>query len=171
MEGVAREADIAKTVVYDAFGNQGELLRALFEREQERALTAIAAAVPTLPLAGEPADILADSLASLLEAVRENPHTWRLILLTADGMPHALREEVDRHRERLLGQIEPMAAWGIERLGLGDLDAELAAHAILDSAENAARLTLMHPRRFTPRRIAGFAADLVAALTPPPARG
>lgn len=164
MEAVAREAEIAKTVVYDAFGDQRGLLGALFEREQERTLKTIADAMPVAPLEGDPAEILSSSIETLLEAVREHPETWRLILLPADGTPPALREEVNRHRERLLGQLEPMTAWGIERLGLGDLDSEMAAQAILGEAENAIRLTLTHPRRFPPRRIAKFAADLLTAV-------
>lgn len=167
MEAVAREVEIAKTVVYDAFSNQGELLRALFEREQRRTLEEIAAAMPTPPLEGEPAKILTASIAALLEAVRRHPDTWRLILLPAEGTPPELHEEVNRHRDRLLAQVEPMVAWGMERLGLGSIDPELAAHALLGSAENAARLTLMHPRRFPPERIARFAADLVTAVARP----
>ncbi|MGH2981972.1 MAG: TetR/AcrR family transcriptional regulator [Solirubrobacterales bacterium] len=164
MEAVAREAEIAKTVVYDVFGDQRGLLTELFEREQRRTLETIAAAMPSLPLDGDPAEILASSIEGLLEAVREHPETWRLILLPADGTPPALREEVNRHRDQLLEQLEPMTAWGIERLGLGSLDPEMAAHAILGEAENAIRLTLTHPRRFPPQRIAAFAADLLTAV-------
>jgi AcrR family transcriptional regulator len=165
MEAVAREAEIAKTVVYDAFGNQAEMLRALFEREQDRALSDVAAAMPTPPITGDPADVLVESITTLLEAVRRNPDTWRLILLPADGTPPALRANVDRHRAALLRQMEPLVAWGAGQLGLGHLDPELAAHTILAGAENAARLTLTQPRRFTPQRLAGFAADLLGALT------
>ena len=164
MEGIAREADIAKTVVYDAFGNQADLLQALFEREQKRVLSAIAAAVPTPPLTGDPGAILATSIRTVLDAVQENPYTWRLILLPADGTPPALRDEVNRHRDRLVGQIEPMAAWGTAQLGLGHLDPELVAHAIIAGAEDAVRLTLTHPRRFPPERIASFAGDLLSAV-------
>src|ERR687891_58260 len=81
VEGVAREADLAKTVVYDTFGNREELLRALLAREQERALSALAAAMPTAPLADDPRQILGEALTTLLEGVREHPETWRLILL------------------------------------------------------------------------------------------
>jgi AcrR family transcriptional regulator len=168
MEAVAREAKIAKTVVYDAFGTKGGLLKALFEREQERVLSAIAAALPTPPLEGDPAAILAESIGTALEAVRRHPDTWRLILLPADGTPPAVRDEVNRHRERLVRQLEPMVDWGTERLGLGHLDAELVAHAIIAGAEDAARLTLTHPRRFPPERIAGFAADLLTAIAKRP---
>lgn len=167
IEAVAREADIAKSVVYEAFGNQGELLLALLEREQERVLEAIAAAVPTPPLEGDPADILAGAIATLLEAVSERPETWRLIVMPADGTPPALRDEVNRHRERLAAQIEPMVEWGAERLGVEPLDAELASHLILSGAEDGVRLTLMHPRRFPPSRIGRFVADFIAAFGRP----
>jgi AcrR family transcriptional regulator len=167
MEAVAREAEIAKTVVYDAFGDKQVLLRALFEREQDRVLSAIAEAMPTLPLTGDPAAILVESITTVLESVHRYPETWRLIVLPADGTPPALRDEVNRHRDRLVRQVEPMVEWGISRLGLGALDAELGSHAIIAGAEDAIRLTLTHPRRFPPRRLAEFAADLLAALARP----
>ncbi len=166
MEGVAREADIAKTVVYDLFPNQQALLAALLEREQERALVDVAAAIPAVPLAGDPHAILVESLTTALSAVRRHPDTWRLILLPADGAPRAVRTGVDRHRRRLLTQIQPMVTWGLEEMGLPRLDPELTAHTILALFENAIRLTLTSPRRFPPRRLAGFAADLVAAVVP-----
>jgi AcrR family transcriptional regulator len=164
MEAVAREAEIAKTVVYDAFGNQDELLRALLEREQQRVLYAIAEAIPTVPLEGDPAEILSGSIRTVLDAIRANPDTWRLILLPADGAPPEMRERITHHRERLVSTIEPMAAWGIERLGLGHLDPELVAHMIIGTAEDAGRLTLTQPDRFPPERLAKFSTDLLRAV-------
>ena len=165
MEAVAREADIAKTVVYDAFGNQENLLRALFEREQERALGAIASAVPTAPMGDDPIALLVASLITMLEAIRANPATWRLILLPADGAPPELRAVVERHRRMLASQLEPLVEWGLRDQGLDRLDPELTSYTIVGMCENAARLMLTQPRRFTPRRLADFAADLLAAVT------
>jgi len=91
MEGVAREADLAKTVVYDTFGNREELMRALLEREQERALSSLAAAMPEPPLPEDPREVLTRSLVTLLTAVREHPETWRLILLPPEGTPPVVR--------------------------------------------------------------------------------
>jgi AcrR family transcriptional regulator len=167
MEGVAREVGIAKTVVYDLFPNREELLQVLLEREQERALADVAAAIPSLPLAGDPIELLTGSLTSVLSAVRRHPDTWRLILLPADGTPPSVRAEVDLHRERLTRQIEPMVAWGLDRLGLR-LDPELTADTILGLCENAIRLTLTKPDRYPPDRVARFAADLVGAIAPAP---
>lgn len=164
MEAVAREADIAKTVVYDVFGSRHELLKALLEREQERVLSAIAAAMPTPPLSGDPGKLLTQGVTAVMEAVRSHPSTWRLILLPADGTPPAVRAEVDRHRSRILRQLEPMVAWGAQRLGLGHLDHELAAEAILALVESGARLTLTQPERHPPERLARFSADLLAVI-------
>src|SRR3954447_22798413 len=81
IEGVAREAGLAKTVVYDTFGKREERLRALLMGEQERALSTLAAAMPEPPLPDDPRQVLMESLVTLLTAVREQPETWRLILL------------------------------------------------------------------------------------------
>jgi AcrR family transcriptional regulator len=164
VEGVAREADLAKTVVYDTFGGREELLKALLAREQERALSALAAALPEPPLADDPQQVLAESLGKLLDGVREHPETWRLILLPPEGTPPAVRKTVDRQRELLVRRLEPVVAWGLNRIGGGHLDAELATHALVASCENAIRLALTQPKRFPAERFAGFAADLIAAL-------
>lgn len=169
MEAIAREADIAKTVVYDAFGTRHDLLRALLEREQERALGAVAEAMPTPPLTGDPAELLTEGVTAMMEAVRRHPDTWRLILLPADGTPAGVREEVARHRERILHQLEPMVAWGAERLGLGHLDHELATEAILALVENAVRLTVTDPEAYPPERFARFSTGLFALVAERPA--
>ena len=167
IEGIAREADLAKTVVYDTFGNREKLLRALLAREQERALSLLAAAMPTPPLPDDPRRVLTAALTALLEGVREHPETWRLILLPPEGTPPAVRKTVDRQRELLARQVEPIVAWGLKQIGAVHLDAELATQALVASIENAIRLTLTQPDRFPPRRFADFAADVVAAIGTP----
>jgi AcrR family transcriptional regulator len=166
IEGVAREADLAKTVVYDTLGAREELLKALLAREQERALATLAAALPEPPLADDPQQVLTESLATLLEGVREHPETWRLILLPPEGTPPVVRKTVDRQRELLVRRVEPIVSWGLNRIGV-DLDAELATHALVASCEQAIRLALTQPKRFPAERFAGFAADLIAALALP----
>ena len=169
MEGVAREVDLAKTVVYDTFdGGREELLKALLAREQERALSVLAAALPEPPLADDPQQVLTESLTILLEGVRKHPETWRLILLPPEGTPPAVRKTVDRQRDLLVRRIEPVVAWGLDRMGAGQLDAELATHALVASCEHSIRLALTQPKRFPAERFAGFAADLMAAIAGDP---
>jgi AcrR family transcriptional regulator len=164
MEGLAREVDLAKTVVYDTFGSREKLLTALLAREQERALSAVAAAVPTPPLPDDPQQVLTEALTVLLEGVKEHPETWRLILLPPEGTPPAVRETVNHQRELLVRQVEPIVAWGLNRIEAAHLDSEIATHALFASCEHAIRLALTEPDRFPAERFAGFAADLLATI-------
>src|SRR4051812_50197364 len=52
MEGISRQAGVAKPGVYDLFGSLADLLEALLDREEERALNQLAELMP-VP-AGEP---------------------------------------------------------------------------------------------------------------------
>lgn len=160
IEAVARRADLAKTVIYDSVGNHEKLLRALVRREQERAMRDVAAAMPALPFGG-PEDLLGNGLTALLSSVRQHPATWRLILLPPEGAPPLLREDVDRSREQLREQLEPIVKWGLKTLGAADIDAELATLALLATVENAIRITLSDPDRFPAERLAEFGRALV----------
>jgi len=160
VEAVAREADLAKTVVYDAVGNQAEVLRALVAREQDRAIADIAAALP-LPPFDQPEDLLADGVTALLDAVLEHPATWRLILLPPEGTPPELRKAVDSHRAQLRETLIPIVQWAVDQLDATDLDAEVATHALLATVENGIRLTLTEPDRFPPERLADFGRAIV----------
>ena len=168
VEAVARRADIAKTVVYDAVGNREEILKALLARESDRALDDIAASLPAPPF-GPPESLLADGIEKLLGAVRRHPWRWRLILLPSEGTPPAFRDQAERHREQLRGQLQPIVAWGLEQFGDRELDPELATHALLGAVETAIRMTLSDPDRFTTERFTEFGRVLARRLTGPAA--
>src|SRR3954470_6739518 len=91
MEAVARETGVTKPVVYDVFDNRGELLRALLEREEQRAFAALAEVIPALPQGGDPDELLPSALGAFLDAVRAQPDPWRLILLPVEGTPEVVR--------------------------------------------------------------------------------
>jgi len=57
MEGIARKAGVTKPVVYDLFGSLADLLEALLEREEERALNQLAELMPTPAEDADPADM------------------------------------------------------------------------------------------------------------------
>lgn len=161
IEGVAREAGLTKSVVYATFGSGEELLRALLERELQRALSDIAAAMPQPPHTS-PGEMLSNSLAIILRAVRERPETWRLFVLPADGMPPAVRESVARHRAELIEQVRPPIEWSLSQLSAEHIDAEVMTEMMIACFEHAARMTLTAPERFTPMRLLAFASDFVA---------
>ena len=168
MEAIAREADIAKPVVYDAYPSRGQLLRALLEREEARALDALAEAMP-MPEPGTDPDPDAVAIAAVrafLQAVHDNPTAWRLMLLPTDGMPEIVGEHVDAGRAVALEGVRSLMAWGIEKRGevAADFDVEVASRAIYATVEHAARLVLSDPGEFPPERFAEFFATLLRAL-------
>ena len=167
MEGVAREADIAKTVVYDAFGDREAMLDALLMRHQERALALVASVVPEPPYKEGLGTLFVAGMTAFLEGVRDDPGTWRLIVIPQEGMPPAVRARVDKHREDARRQLEPIAAWLLGKAGAPDLDPELMSHLIRGNAEYLARMTIEDPKRFSPDRLAGFAHDGLRALGAP----
>ncbi len=169
MEGVARQAEIAKTVVYAMFTDLDGLIASLLAREQDRSRQAITAAAPDLDLALDPVALAINSISAMLRDVAERPDSWRLVLLTPDGAPPGLRETIECHRSALLRQMAPFIGFLLIGLGLDDVDNDLANHSILAGIENAARLIITDPETYPPERVIKFVEALaigVAHRTP-----
>jgi AcrR family transcriptional regulator len=167
MEAIARQAGVTKPVVYDLFGNLGQLLTALLEREEARALAQLAEVMPAEP-ASDPDELIATGFVAFLGSVVANPTTWRLILMPAEGTPEVVRKQVDANRRRIAGQLEELLAWGIDaRGGPKGLDVELGAQGLIAVAEHFARLVLTDPKRFTPERAGEFVRILFGSLERP----
>ncbi|MGH2955309.1 MAG: TetR/AcrR family transcriptional regulator [Solirubrobacterales bacterium] len=165
IDAVARRVGVARPVVYRLFGDRAGLLGALFEREEARALSQLAAAIPAIPGDQHPDDLLVDGLRLFLEAVRESPQTWRLVLIDLDRAPPELRAVVARRREIVREQLERLVAWGAERRGgPKDLDTEVFAGMIQVIAEHAATLVITDPDRYPVDRFLAFAKTMLAAI-------
>lgn len=171
IEAIAREAGVTRPVVYDHFPNLAQLVHALVAREERVSLEQLEQVVPANPGDRDPADVLAGGVRRFLEAVRDRPATWRLILLPLEGTPEIVRDHVERNRARIIKRIERLVQWAIDRGELPDgLDLELAARAIHDLGEQAGRMVLTDPRRYTPERYGNF-VDRVLTLLWRPATG
>jgi AcrR family transcriptional regulator len=164
IEAVAREADLAKTVVYASFGNQEELLRSLISREQQRAFWAITGVFPKPPFGDDPRDVLSRGLMAVLQVVKQHPETWRLILLPPEGAPPAIRSTAEESRAALKAALDPVVAWGLGQIGHGHLDPDLASYMLIAAVEEGIRLTLSEPEQYTPERITAFADSLIATF-------
>src|SRR3954463_5171643 len=112
IEAVARAAGITRPIVYGHFEDLGGLLEALGDRESRRALS-------QLP---DTFDDLLGALTAYLEAVRDDPGTWRLVLMPQQGAPRLLPERCAAGRAAVIERIAG------SRVGLPD--AELAAHML-----------------------------------------
>jgi AcrR family transcriptional regulator len=162
IEAIARVAGVTRPVIYDHFPNLGSLLRALIEREEQYALDQLSAVVPEAPQDGEPPELFATGVRRFLDAVASRPDTWGIILLPPEGTPAIVREHVETNRAQVLTRLEQFVRWAIERAGIpGDFDVEICARAMLRLSEEAGRMVLTEPRRFSPERYERFASTVM----------
>jgi AcrR family transcriptional regulator len=165
IDRVARDASIARTVVYAQFDNLDGLFSALLERTERQALEQVRAVIPDMPISRDPDAVLVDAVLAFATVVVSHPRTWGLALLPVEGAPPALRERIARVRAAITTMLQPIVAWGIEaRGGPEGIDVELLTMTLVTLAEDGARLILTDPERFPPARLAEYASTLIRAL-------
>ncbi len=164
IDAIAREAGVTRPVVYSSFEGLGQLLYALLDRQEQRALEQLLAAVPTELGETDPDAFLVEAIARLIEVVRGDPATWRPILLGADGTPAAVRQRIARDRELVRARVEALLRAGLERRGGPELDAEIASHAVLGVAEYFGRMLVEERERLDAARLLATVGALLAAL-------
>ena len=167
IEAIARAAGITRPVVYDHFPNLNRLLHAVIEREERISLEQLDQLVPDEPGEQAPRELLSGGLARFLAAVTRRPATWRIILLPLEGTPPIVGQHVQVGRARVLQRIERLIGWAVECSQLPhDLDVELTARAIRDFCEQAGRMVLTDPARYSPERYGRYAHDFLNLLAP-----
>jgi AcrR family transcriptional regulator len=167
IEAIARAAGVTRPVIYDHFPNLGRLLHALIEREERVSLAQLEEVVPEDPGERDPIELLAGSVKRFLDAVVSRPATWRIILLPLEGTPALVREHVERNRARILERFEQLVRWAVQQGKLPrDLDVELSARAIHDLGEQAGRMVLTDPERYSPERYERFAVRVMRLVLP-----
>jgi AcrR family transcriptional regulator len=152
IEAVARGAGVTRPIVYRHFDDLGALLDALIERETLRALMQLREVLPV------GVDDLIAAFEGYLRAVRSDPVTWRLVLVTPDGAPALLRERIAAGRAQVVAQLA--AAVGARA---GSPDPELTGHALSAVADEAARLMLAEPDQYPPDRLIAHARWILSA--------
>jgi AcrR family transcriptional regulator len=164
MEGIAREAGVTKPVVYDLFGTLGDLLEALLEREETRALAQLADLMPEPAGDGDPVRVLVEGLDAFLRAIETRPDAWRLSLMPVEAQPEIVRRHVERDRTAIAKQLESIVRWGVERLEAPISDVELLVETIIVLANEAGRQHLNHPERYPRERLTAFTASLLEGV-------
>lgn len=167
IDRVAREAGIARTVVYAQFDNLAGMHTALADRNERRIFAQVSGVLPDIAADDDPDVMASAAFAAFLGVVADDPTTWRLALLPRDGAPIALRDRVIQGRATILALLTPVCAAGLERRGgPADMDPEILAHLILAGAEEAGRMVLESPDAGTEARLATFVQTALAALRP-----
>ena len=158
IDRVAREAGITRPIVYEHFSNLAGLLDALLTREAARAGEQLARVVQLAPDGKEPAEILLGALAGYLEAVRDEPVTWQLVLTPPEGAPEIMRDRIEQAREAIIAQLATLLqSTFAQRGGTTTPDAELTAHSMSALSDYWSRLMLRDPEQFTVERLLAHA--------------
>jgi AcrR family transcriptional regulator len=167
MEAIARECDLAKPSVYNAYPGRGPLLKALLEREEQRGLQAVARALAQLTPEQDLDAAVEAAVRVFFESVRANPVTWQLILTPAEELPPEAREHVQGGRAFALDGLRRWVRTATRHQPEAQqLDLELAAQSLFAVLEHAAKLILADPAQFTPERYARFGHQILAHLHP-----
>ncbi len=164
MEGIARRAGVSKPVVYDLFGSLADLLEALLEREDQRALSQLAELMPAPAEGADPAQILVDGLDAFLRAIETRPEAWRLSLMPIEAQPAIVRAHVERDRTAVAKRLASIVRWGVEQLEVPISDVEMLVETIIVLANAAGRQHLADPKRYPRERFTDFTASLLDSV-------
>jgi AcrR family transcriptional regulator len=160
IEAVAREAGISRPIVYGHFHDLDGVLEALIAREGRRALDQLGRVLPAALAEVDPRRRLVAALEGYLAAVRDDPATWRLVLMPQEGAPRSLHERIAAGRAAVVDQLAAALGPGS---GAGESpDPELTARLLTAFADEAARLLLADPARYPAERIIALAEWFLA---------
>ena len=152
LEAVARRAGVTRALIYQHFDDVQALLEAVVAGEMQRALEQVAQTTLSDLEHGDPRELMLASLSAFLDAVREHPTTWRLVLMPPVGAPESMRRSIERGRntvlERMARAVGPLLA-AVREPG----DAEITAHILSAVSDEYARLVLTDPARHSPERL------------------
>jgi len=165
IDAVARGAGVSRPVVYGHVENMAGLLRALVDREGARAVEQLMELLPRPDASHSPRELLRDRLRAFLEAVREDPVTWRLVLMPPEGTPEILRERAATIRRAVTDALAVLAPQVMVRAGGPELpDPELSALTLQAVAEESARLLLEDAERYPIDRLVAHADWVLSRL-------
>lgn len=164
MEGIARECGIAKPVVYGAFANREELLRALIAREERSAFENLeeAAAAASSP---DPRQAVSRWIDTMVAAVRARPHSWAVLVMPVPDTPPDVGVRIEQGRAVVLDQIRALVSRIVDAGGLpADFDIDLTSEMMLAVAERFAVQVIRRPDEYTAARITAFIDSLIELL-------
>ena len=165
VDAIAREAGVTRPVVYGVFDGLTPLLTALLDRQEARALAQLEEAMSDdASLLTSPDEFLVNAAVRMIDAITDDPHTWRPILLAPNGTPEMVRERIERDRERVRQQIGQLLDVGLALRGGPKLDLDVMSHALVAVLEHFGRLLLEDPKRFETDRLIAAIRGLLSSI-------
>lgn len=165
IDAIAKEAGVSRPVVYGSFDNLNELLLALLDRQEQRALAQLMGALPESITEGPPEELLAGTVRRLVAAVEEDPATWKPVLTAAESTPEELQRRIDSNRELIRKRFEMLLASWAAFAGGPSLDAELASHALMGMALYFGRMLIERPGELDADRLVALLESMIVTMT------
>lgn len=164
MQAIADEVGVTKPVVYECFRNKDTLLLSLLDREEQRLLREISAALPADPGAVELEPLLTSALDAFLRAATEAPDAWRVVFESGHGAESVVATRVQQSRDMLLGRLQELASAYMAAAGISDTarTTPVIAELLASVAESCARMIIVRDYPWTPSELARFTARVVA---------
>ncbi|MEV6500785.1 TetR/AcrR family transcriptional regulator [Streptomyces prunicolor] len=166
IDAIAKRAQVARAVVYGAFENLDALLTALLNRQQTRAFARLLETIPETGDPRDPAGFAAEAVRRMSAMLRQDPDTWRLILLPAGNMPTVVRDRIEADRERFQLQVEQWISLLLADRSNPQLDPQILAHALVACAEHFGRTALTDPDKFDPSRLINQVQVILGTIWP-----
>lgn len=162
MQAVAAALRVTKPVVYACFPSRDALLEALLEREEERLVTAVMAALPQQLNPDDPDTMFRDGFTALLRVVVAHPRSWHLVLAHPDP---TVTERYGRGRARVAARVEDLMRLGLSRRGVTDVDKKLPVLVELFMAAGDTAVRAMNEARekWTPEDLGALMGRMVLA--------
>ena len=164
VDGVARRAGVSRPVVYSLFIDTNDILRVSLDREEHRALTQLAGALPL------DQDDVAASLIQLVEtflcAIAQAPQRWQAIYLISDSGTPAFHKRVHRARTTVIGQLKQ--AFRASDTFDATTDPDLLARYVVAALWDSGRLLLTEPDDYPHNRLLHALRQLITTLIPLP---
>ena len=167
MDAIAAAAGVTKPAVYACYPSKERLFRALLEREEQRLLEGVNAAVPREASFDDVEALLVGGFTALLSAAVEAPDSWRVVFDSEHGAEPAVARRVQRARAsvvaRLVALVEPflVASGATDPSRMAPVLAELLASL----GEAAVRVLLTSNGDWSPEEL-GELIGRVAARGP-----
>lgn len=158
IDAIARELDVTRPVVYHVFDGLDDLLTALLDRQEQRALQTLLGTVGDHPDTSHPRRYLRRVVTDLIAMVTADPVTWKPILLASSDTPDVVRRRVDADRTIVHRQFMTL----LTATGRTGPDADVVAHCLIALAEYFGRLVLEDPSAVDPAGVANAISTLLA---------
>lgn len=151
IDRVAREAQVARALIYQQFTDLSGLMTALLDRESDIALTGVS----SVDWAADSVDQVAEGMLAYLHAA---PRSWQIMLSPPDGGPPNLRArlELGRSYARAVGARHLSRFAGVTVDPNGPTE-----RILLASLEELARLHLDNPVRYPDELVLRYIRELV----------